>query len=92
MFVFKYKRQDADDKLRRIKSDRESLATQVQLLSEQVSAQTDRIDELERLLNDKTHLISDTEDLLQRVCQEERLHWLPGLYSLLTLIIIKRKC
>lgn len=50
---------------------------QVQLLSEQVSTQTNKIDELERLINDKTHLISNTEDLLQRVSQEERSHGQP---------------
>lgn len=46
---------------------------QVQVLSEQVSAQTNKITELERLINDKSHLISNTEDLLQRVSEDEGL-------------------
>lgn len=37
------------------------------MLSEQVSAQSGKITDLERLINDKTQLISNTEDLLQRV-------------------------
>lgn len=40
---------------------------QVQMLGEQVTAQNGKIGDLERLINDKTQLISNTEDLLQRV-------------------------
>lgn len=37
------------------------------MLSEQVNAQNDKISDLERLITDKAQLISNTEDLLQRV-------------------------
>lgn len=60
-------RQDTDERLRRAQSDKESLALQVQVLTEQVSAQGDKIGDLERVVADKTHLLHNTEDLLQRV-------------------------
>lgn len=41
------------------------------MLSEQVSAQNGKITDLERLINDKTQLVSNTEDLLQRVSEME---------------------
>lgn len=39
------------------------------MLSEQVSAQNEKINDLERLITDKTQHVSNTEDLLQRVCK-----------------------
>lgn len=43
------------------------MALQVQVLTEQVSAQSDKIADLERIILDKTHQLSQSEDLLQRV-------------------------
>lgn len=42
----------------------------MQVLSEQVNAQNDKMADLERLINDKSQLITSTEDLLQRVRKE----------------------
>lgn len=39
------------------------------MLSEQVSAQNEKINDLERLITDKAQHVSNTEDLLQRVCK-----------------------
>lgn len=43
------------------------LAHQVHMLSEQVSAQNEKITDLERLISDKTQHVASTEDMLQRV-------------------------
>lgn len=43
------------------------MALQVQVLTEQVSAQSDKIADLERIILDKTQQLSQGEDLLQRV-------------------------
>lgn len=59
-------RQDADERLRRLQRDKESLAMQFQLLSDRVSEQTDKIIELEGLLAEKTQHLSANEELLQR--------------------------
>lgn len=66
-FIFFLQRPDSDEKFRRIQSDKEALALQVQVLSEQVSLQNEKIVEMERLINEKNRLISNAEDLLQRV-------------------------
>lgn len=66
-------RQDTDERLRRLQNDKESLALQVQVLSEQVNAQNEKISDLERLITDKAQLISNTEDLLQRVSEYKSL-------------------
>lgn len=71
LLVFAYcsstQRQDTDERLRRLQTDKESLALQVQVLTEQVTAQGEKIGELERVVADKTQLLHNTEDLLQRV-------------------------
>ncbi|XP_037914527.1 liprin-beta-1 isoform X4 [Hermetia illucens] len=59
-------RQDIDERLRRLQSDKDALALQVQVLTEQVSSQNDKIIDLERSLTDKTQLLNNTEDMLQR--------------------------
>lgn len=40
---------------------------QVQVLTEQVAAQGEKISELERNLNEKQHLLNNADDLLRRV-------------------------
>lgn len=66
-FIFYFQRQDTDERLRRLQTEKESMALQVQVLTEQVSAQSDKIADLERIILDKTHQLSQSEDLLQRV-------------------------
>lgn len=39
----------------------------MQVLTEQIEAQTDKILDLEKHLQEKKHLLADTEDKLQRV-------------------------
>lgn len=60
-------RQDMDDRLRRLQSDKESLVLQVQVLTEQVAAQGEKISELERTVTEKQHLLNNADDLLRRV-------------------------
>lgn len=67
LFFSLFQRQDTDERLRRLQTDKESLALQVQVLSEQVSAQHERINELENKLTEKTQLMNNVEDLLHRV-------------------------
>ncbi|XP_054736026.1 liprin-beta-2 [Anastrepha obliqua] len=59
-------RQDTDERLRRLQRDKEELAAQYQLLADRVSTQTNKILELEGLLNEKTQLLSEREEQLQR--------------------------
>ncbi|XP_055307823.1 liprin-beta-1 isoform X2 [Sitodiplosis mosellana] len=56
----------SDERLRLLQNDKELLAHQVHMLSEQVSAQNEKINDLERLITDKAQHVSTTEDLLQR--------------------------
>lgn len=56
-----------DDRVRRLESDKDSLQLQVSVLSEQIAAQTEKINDLERLLNEKRNLLANAEELLQRV-------------------------
>ncbi|XP_018793245.1 PREDICTED: liprin-beta-2 isoform X2 [Bactrocera latifrons] len=60
-------RQDADERLRRLQRDKEALALQYQLLTDRVSDQGAKIIELESLLQEKTQLLSDRDEQLQRL-------------------------
>uniref|UniRef100_A0AAG5D397 SAM domain-containing protein n=1 Tax=Anopheles atroparvus TaxID=41427 RepID=A0AAG5D397_ANOAO len=60
-------RQDTDERLRRLQTDKEALAMQVKTLTEQVQTQSSKIIELERTVKEKNQLLSNAEDLLQRV-------------------------
>ncbi|XP_058833871.1 liprin-beta-1 isoform X2 [Topomyia yanbarensis] len=59
-------RQDTDERLRRLQTDKEALALQVKVLTEQVQTQSTKITELERTVHEKNKLISNADDLLQR--------------------------
>ncbi|XP_058129735.1 liprin-beta-1 isoform X2 [Anopheles coustani] len=59
-------RQDTDERLRRLQTDKEALAMQVKTLTEQVQSQSTKISELERTVKEKNQLLSNAEDLLQR--------------------------
>lgn len=50
-----------------MQNDKESLTLQVQVLSEQVSAQNERISDVEGKLTEKTQMFNKVEDLLHRV-------------------------
>ncbi|XP_038112435.1 liprin-beta-2 isoform X3 [Culex quinquefasciatus] len=62
-------RQDTDERLRRLQSDKEAMALQVKLLTDQVQQQGTKISDLERTLSDKNQLLANADDLLQRVSQ-----------------------
>ncbi|XP_013134670.1 PREDICTED: uncharacterized protein LOC106100388 [Papilio polytes] len=57
---------DAEDRVRRLEADKESLQLQVQVLSEQIAAQTEKMVDLERSLNDTRQKLDDTEQRLQK--------------------------
>ncbi|XP_049540574.1 uncharacterized protein LOC125954386 isoform X2 [Anopheles darlingi] len=59
-------RQDTDERLRRLQTDKEALALQVKTLTEQVQTFTSKISELERTVKEKNQLLANAEDLLQR--------------------------
>ncbi|XP_038112436.1 uncharacterized protein LOC6045578 isoform X4 [Culex quinquefasciatus] len=59
-------RQDTDERLRRLQSDKEAMALQVKLLTDQVQQQGTKISDLERTLSDKNQLLANADDLLQR--------------------------
>ncbi|XP_021711262.1 liprin-beta-1 isoform X3 [Aedes aegypti] len=62
-------RQDTDERLRRLQTDKEALALQVKMLTEQVQTQGTKISDLERTVSEKNQLLSNADDLLQRVSQ-----------------------
>ncbi|KAI9588049.1 liprin-beta-1 [Glossina fuscipes] len=67
-------RQDADERLRRLQRDKESLALQYQMVADEVCEQADKIIELEGLLAEKTQQLSVKEELLQRqICTRSEL-------------------
>jgi chromosome segregation ATPase len=66
---FFFQRQDTDERLRRLQSDKDALILQVQVLNEQVTAANHKIDDMDRTMTEKNQLITNAEDLLQRVSQ-----------------------
>lgn len=62
-------RQDTDERLRRLQADKEAMALQVKVLTDQVQTQTTKITEMERTVSEKNKLLSNADDLLQRVSQ-----------------------
>ncbi|CAB3235915.1 unnamed protein product [Arctia plantaginis] len=57
---------DAEDRVRRLEADKESLQLQVQVLSEQISAQTEKMADLERALQDSRQRLDDADQRLQK--------------------------
>lgn len=55
-----------DEHIRRLESDKESLSLQVTVLNEQIDAQTEKISDLEKSLDEKKKQLSAAEDVLQR--------------------------
>lgn len=58
---------EQNEKFRKLQYEKDNLQLQVQILSEQIEAQTDKIADLEKSLQEKKQHIADTEDKLQRV-------------------------
>ncbi|XP_048517896.1 liprin-beta-2 isoform X3 [Dendroctonus ponderosae] len=57
---------EQDEKLRKVQYEKDSLQLQVQVLTEQIEAQSDKISDLEKTLQEKKTLLSDAEEKLQR--------------------------
>lgn len=57
---------DAEERVRRLESDKESLQLQVQVLSEQISAQGEKMADLERALHEARQRLDDAEQRLQK--------------------------
>ncbi|KAL0884108.1 hypothetical protein ABMA27_016127 [Loxostege sticticalis] len=57
---------DAEDRVRRLEADKESLQLQVQVLSEQIAAQNEKMNDLERGLHDARQRLDDAEQRLQK--------------------------
>lgn len=50
-----------------MQSERDNLQLQVQVLTDQIDAQTEKITDLEKNLSEKKQQLIGTEDILQRV-------------------------
>lgn len=72
IFFFQRQSEASDERLRLLQNDKELLAHQVHMLSEQVSAQNEKINNLELLINDKAQHVSTAEELLQRVRRKKK--------------------
>ncbi|XP_017769627.1 PREDICTED: liprin-beta-2-like isoform X2 [Nicrophorus vespilloides] len=57
---------DQDERMRKLQGERDNLQLQVQVLSEQIEAQGDKITDLEKCLAEKKQQLINSEDLLQR--------------------------
>lgn len=57
--------EDLQDKVHRLEGDKESLSLQVSVLTEQIEAQTDKIKDLESVLEMKKGQLENVEDMLQ---------------------------
>uniref|UniRef100_A0A1Y1LCX5 SAM domain-containing protein n=1 Tax=Photinus pyralis TaxID=7054 RepID=A0A1Y1LCX5_PHOPY len=57
---------DHDDKLRKLQSEKDNLQLQVQVLTEQIEAQGDKITDLEKVLIERKQQLTNSEDMLQR--------------------------
>jgi chromosome segregation ATPase len=53
--------------VRRLQSDKDALQLQIQILTEQINSQNDKLKDMEMSVNEKNHQIQNTEDLLNRV-------------------------
>jgi hypothetical protein len=58
---------DVEERLRRLEADKDSLQLQVTVLTEQIEVQSDKISDLEKLLDEKKMQLANAEDMLQRV-------------------------
>ena len=67
-YLFTLQRQDSSsERVRRLQSDKDALQLQIQILTEQINAQSDKLKDLEMSVNEKNLQLSNTEDLLNRV-------------------------
>ncbi|XP_071056703.1 liprin-beta-2 isoform X3 [Onthophagus taurus] len=57
---------EQDDRYRKLQSEKDNLQLQVQVLSEQIEAQSEKITDLEKSLQEKKQQLISTEDVLQR--------------------------
>jgi chromosome segregation ATPase len=53
--------------VRRLQSDKDALQLQIQILTEQINSQNDKLKDMEMSVNEKNHQLQNTEDLLNRV-------------------------
>lgn len=56
-----------DERYRKLQTERDNLQLQVQVLTEQIEAQGDKISDLEKALSEKKQQLVNAEDMLQRV-------------------------
>ncbi|XP_068082208.1 liprin-beta-1 [Anabrus simplex] len=56
---------DVEERVHRLEADKDSLQLQVTVLSEQIEVQTEKIVDLEKMLEEKKRQLSSTESLLQ---------------------------
>jgi chromosome segregation ATPase len=58
---------DVEERFQRMEAEKEQLRLQVSVLAEQVDAQTEKMMELERMLDDKKRALNKAEETLQLV-------------------------
>jgi len=58
---------EVEDRLLRLESDKDSLQIQASLLSDQIHSQSNKIQDLEKILLDKKTILESTQDILSRV-------------------------
>ncbi|XP_075214316.1 liprin-beta 1 isoform X2 [Lycorma delicatula] len=69
-FLFRYHskvpNETTNEQVRRLESDKESLSLQVTVLNDQIDAQSEKINDLEKALVEQKKQLTNAEDLLQR--------------------------
>lgn len=58
---------DSEEVVRRLEADKDRLALQVSVLTEQIDAQSEKISDLEKALDEKKKQLHTAEDVLNRV-------------------------
>nr|CAI5829735.1 unnamed protein product [Callosobruchus analis] len=57
---------DQEERLRKLQYEKDNLQLQVQVLTEQIEAQADKISDLEKMLHERKQHLSETEEKLQK--------------------------
>lgn len=66
--MFQATNETTNEQVRRLEGDKESLSLQVTVLHDQIDAQSEKIHDLEKTLEEQKKQLTNAEDLLQRVC------------------------
>lgn len=83
---------DTEEVVRRLEADKDRLSLQVTVLTEQIDAQTEKIVDLEKSLDDKKKHLHSAEDVLNRVSSLQNIKKIQEISNWLGYIFIIINC